>query len=125
MPVAAGVNEAGVRAVMAFLAFFPERWDQTVAFGRHRGMTTYCFATLTCWLAGEDIDALVDDDRRLGNPPGDSVYRRAGELLGLDSRQAARIFRFDQTESGAHPSLAEFCRRVTAETGVSFDAGIL
>lgn len=123
MPVVTGVNEAGIRAVVAFLAFFPERWDQTIVFGKHRGMTTYCFATLTCWLACQDLDELIDYDRRRGNRLGDSIYQRAAELLGLNTAQAARIFRYDRCEGGAHPTLAEFCRRITAETGVTFDAG--
>ncbi len=123
MPTKTGVNEAGIRAVVTFLAFFPERWDQTVVHGRHRGMTTYCFATLTCWLAGEDIDDLIEADRAAGNPLGDRIYRRAAELLGLSDGQAARIFRYGVTDAGEHPTLKEFCRRIASVTGVVVDPG--
>lgn len=120
MPVAAGVNEAGLQAVVVFLAFFPERWDQTVPCGRYRGMSTYCFATLTCWLAGENVDDLAEAAVFAGLPAGDGIYRTAARLLGLTDTQAARIFRYTQTPAGEHPTLLEFCTRITAETGVVF-----
>lgn len=123
MPVAAGVNEAGLQAVVVFLAFFPERWDQTVPCGRYRGMSTYCFATLTCWLAGENIDELLDVDHRAGSPLGTTVYQIAAWLLGLTATEASWIFRYQTTEAGYHPTPEEFCRRITAVTGVEFDLG--
>lgn len=123
MPVAAGVNEAGLKAVVAFLAAFPERWDQMIQFGRRPGMASYCFASLTCWLAGENIDELLEVDRRAGSPLGTTVYQIAAWLLGLTATEATWIFRYQTTEAGYHPTPEEFCRRITAVTGVELDAG--
>lgn len=116
MPVATGVNEQGLRAVVVFLDFFPERWDQD--------RPGFCFASLTCWLAGLDLDELIEAARRSHSPFNTLILDHAAQLLGLSQIQAGRIFGYRQTPDGYHPTVEEFCERITEVTGVTFD-GIL
>jgi len=115
MPVATGVNEAGLRAVVMFLDFFPERWDQD--------RPGHCFASLTCWLAGEDLDDLMDAAVFAGLSPQYGIRRVAARLLGLDEDQARQILDYRVTDAGYHPTVEELCRRITEVTGVEVDPG--
>lgn len=109
-----GVNEPGIRTVMAEIEARPQHWSQRSYMTFNECGTVYCMAAWTCLLAGLDVAQL------LAGPDGCcAVYHTAKRILGLSDDQAEGIFLYEEDEWGEHPSLAQFKTRVTRFTGVS------
>lgn len=112
-------NEARVAEVMATIEANPQHWHQRFYIKTDDCGTTYCMAGWAGKLAGHtdaQLNNLVD---------GGGIDKVAMDFLGLTEEQADYLFDYMYSdESDGHPTLAEFKKRVTEVTGVTFDEAV-
>ncbi len=109
-----GVNEAGLRAVVAQIELDPTAWNQEVYIGSSQQdprRVAYCFAAWTCLLAGYDVEGEAQR--------GYTIPRIAEGLLGLTRREANQLF-FWGTGVDEPPTVEQLKTRLTEITGISF-----
>lgn len=109
------VDEARLRAVLAYIEAHPESWNQ----GEWACGTSGCLAGWTVAL-----DRELEIRHVAVTYHGSQVEETARKLLRLDPSQAAWLFYFTSVEGDdgepRRPTFEEFCARVEQVTGVRY-----
>lgn len=114
-PPSSTINATAIRRVVAAIEAQPTRWDQGRYLGSGTAGSVLCFAGWTCFLAGYNVEQMLQADPRCGR----IVLRTARTLLGLSPSQAGALF------SDRALTLTQFKTVITAVTGVTFDPPLL